>query len=196
MPNFKALVGACCVVLLVSACNDNSTKTSSKTTESATANTTQTTTTVTATPNSFTDPFSYCNAVGTVDKPDSRYTGQALPDNLLNSIIKGGSATADSPIREAGYVTWRCADKNVLVCLAGANIPCEEKADTSTTPHSGMVEFCKTEKNTDSIPAAAAGRTTVYEWSCKEGQPVKGNQVTQVDAQGYPKDWWQVVKAQ
>jgi hypothetical protein len=28
----------------------------------------------------FTDPFAYCAAVGTVDAPDSRYTGPKVPE--------------------------------------------------------------------------------------------------------------------
>lgn len=72
----------------------------------------------------------------------------------------------------------------------GANLPCEAKADTSKEPNDGMIEFCKTDRNANNIGAFATGRTTVYTWSCKDGKPVLGAQVTQVDAQGYPADFW------
>ena len=57
-----------------------------------------------------------------------------------------------------------------------------------------MVDFCKSEPDSDIIPAAAAGRVTIYDWSCKAGKPVKGEQVTSVDEQGYPADFWEEVQ--
>jgi hypothetical protein len=31
-------------------------------------------------PATFTDPFAYCAALGTIDAPDSRYTGPKVPE--------------------------------------------------------------------------------------------------------------------
>lgn len=137
-----------------------------------------------------TDPFAYCETVGTMDKP----AGEALPEKLIQALVKTNVVSADMPqLKEQGFVQWRCMDKKVLACVVGANIPCEAKADTNKEPNTGMNEFCKTETNADNIPAAATGRETVYVWSCKDGKPVVGEQVTQVDAQGYPADFWTVV---
>ncbi len=39
--------------------------------------------------------------------------------------------------------------------------------------------------------ASAAGQETVYEWGCKDGAPVRGQQVLKVDPQGYPVQYWE-----
>ena len=164
--------------------------------------TTETTTTAapqaqatTTPPTGMADPFTYCATVGTMDKPDNRYTGQALPDNLIKAMVGQQMVAEDLPqLREPGFVSWRCMNKKVYACVVGANLPCEEKADTSTEPNAGMVDFCKSEPDSDIIPAAAAGRVTIYDWSCKTGKPVKGEQVTSVDEQGYPADFWEEVQ--
>lgn len=137
-----------------------------------------------------TDPFAYCESVGSIDKPE----GEALPEKLIQAMIKANLVTADMPmLKEPGFVQWRCMDKKVLTCVVGANIPCEAKADISKEPNAGMTEFCKTEANADNIPAAATGRETVYMWSCKDGKPMVGEQVSQVDAQGFAVNNWTAV---
>ncbi len=40
------------------------------------------------------------------------------------------------------------------------------------------------------------GRTTVYEWSCKNGVATPGRQVSQVDARGFIADIWHVISAE
>ncbi|WP_020396253.1 hypothetical protein [Thiolinea disciformis] len=137
-----------------------------------------------------TDPFAYCQTAGTIDKP----TSGALPEKLIQAMVKANMISADLPqLKEPGFVQWRCMDSQVYACVVGANIPCEAKADISKEPNDGMIEFCKTDANAENIPAAATGRTTVYTWSCKDGKPVIGAQVTQVDSQGYPADFWTVL---
>lgn len=136
------------------------------------------------------DPFAYCESVGTIDKP----AGEALPEKLIQAMVKANLVTADMPmLKEPGFVQWRCMDKKVMACVVGANIPCEAKADISKEPNAGMTEFCKTEANADNIPAAATGRETVYMWSCKDGKPMVGEQVSQVDAQGFAMNNWTAV---
>lgn len=136
------------------------------------------------------DPFAYCESVGTIDKP----AGEALPEKLIQAMVKANLVTADMPmLKEPGFVQWRCMDKKVMTCVVGANIPCEAKADISKEPNVGMTEFCKTEANADNIPAAATGRETVYMWSCKDGKPMVGEQVSQVDAQGFAVNNWTAV---
>ena len=34
----------------------------------------------------YSDPFAYCTAVGTVDKPDARYTGPQINEQIINGF--------------------------------------------------------------------------------------------------------------
>ncbi len=79
---------------------------------------------------------------------------------------------------------------NVWVCHFGANLPCQEKADTSQTPTSEMQDYCKANPTADNIPAAVTGRATVYEWGCKDGKPAVVKQVFQSDPRGFLANFW------
>jgi hypothetical protein len=137
----------------------------------------------------YADPFAYCAAVGTIDAPDARYAGPQTPDSVLPKPAEGGAP----PPFPADSVYWRCMDGKVYSCFVGANIPCWDKADTSTEPNTGMQSFCKDQPNAEVIPAVAAGRETIYEWRCKDGAPVMGKQVFQVDAQDFITAYWQEI---
>jgi hypothetical protein len=143
----------------------------------------------------FTDPFAYCAAVGTIDAPDARYTGEQPPAAVVAGIRQAFDAPADTPADFYNNgVFWRCADGQVKACFVGANLPCEAKADLSETPNEGTVAFCNENPSAEVVPAAAAGRATVFAWSCADGAPVKGEQVAQADAQGFIADFWYVIE--
>lgn len=139
----------------------------------------------------YADPFAYCAAVGTIDAPDARYTGPKTPVAVLPNPLGAGTP---SPFPE-GSVYWRCLEGRVYSCAVGANIPCTSKADTSTEPSTDVKSFCQAQPNAEVIPAAAAGRETIYEWRCQSGAPVRVKQVFQVDAQGYVSHYWQQIPA-
>ncbi len=138
----------------------------------------------------YTDPFAYCTAVGTIDSPDARYTGPKMPDSVIQGMIAKGVITADMPAEIQKNAVWRCMDAHVWACHFGANLPCLEKANTSDKPTSEMEEYCKANPNVDNIPAAVTGRATVYEWKCTSGKPAVVQQVFQVDPQGYLSNFW------
>lgn len=143
----------------------------------------------------FTDPFAYCAAVGTIDAPDARYTGEQPPPAVIAGLRAAFNAPADTPAdlyKEGTF--WRCADGQVKACFVGANLPCEEKADLSETPNEGTISFCKENPNADVVPAVATGRATVFTWRCVNGAPEKGDQVFQADAQGFIADFWYVIE--
>ena len=139
---------------------------------------------------SYSDPFAYCKAVGTLDAPDARYTGPALPDALIEGMVKAGLVTEDAPADFKDNAVWRCADSAVWICHFGANLPCQEKADTAKEPSQAMQDFCEANPSADVIPASETGRATVYEWRCTDGKPEAGKQVVQADAQGFLADFW------
>lgn len=136
------------------------------------------------------DPFAYCAAVGAIDTPDARYTGPKLPAAVAQNAIEQGVVSPDMPPDIQMAMVWRCMNGQVWVCHRGANLPCEEKADTSKTPSAAMEDFCKANPAADVIPAAVTGRATVYEWKCSGGQAEIVRQVFQADPQGYLADFW------
>ncbi|MGC8786903.1 MAG: hypothetical protein ACP5Q1_05700 [Anaerolineae bacterium] len=141
-------------------------------------------------PLAFADPFAYCAAVGTMDTPDARYTGPAMPDSVIQAMVAQGIVSADAPPEFQKNAVWRCMDGKVWVCHYGANLPCLEKADTSQVPTSEMEQFCTENPAADVIPAYVTGRATVYEWKCQDGKPVVVSQIFAVDPQGYLADFW------
>jgi putative hemolysin len=138
----------------------------------------------------YDDPFAYCAAVGTIDTPDERYSGPQMPDSIVQAMIRQGIVSADAPAEFQQNAVWRCMDNSVWVCHFGANLPCQEKADTSQVPNSGMEDYCRENPTAETIPAFATGRATVYEWACRDGKPEVVRQVLSGDAQGFLADFW------
>ncbi len=143
----------------------------------------------------FTDPFAYCAAAGTIDSADDRYIGEKLPKSITKRIVGKGIVSADAPAKFVQHAIWRCMDSHVWICHYGANLPCDSKTDASTTPNTGIEEFCKSNPSSDFIPAFATGRETIYEWSCKYGKAVVGKQIVTVDAQGFDSQIWHELTA-
>ena len=138
----------------------------------------------------YTDPFAYCAAVSNVDAPDARYAGPNMPDAIVRGLQAAMQVRPDTPLdpfRTDNF--WRCMNGKVYACTAGANLPCEEKADTSQTPSQAMTSFCQVYPNAD-IPAVAMGRATVYEWQCQNGVATIIRQFGQVDARGFLANIW------
>ena len=133
---------------------------------------------------SFTDPVPYCQAVGTIDSPDARYTGPKLPDWMAAKLRLEPS--------QPKFVEWRCAQGAVLACLYGANIPCNAKADTSREPTAGIIQYCQENPGSDFVPMFVTGHETVVSWACQGPDPVV-TKVEAVDAEGYAKAYWQPV---
>lgn len=139
----------------------------------------------------YSDPFAYCAAVGTLDQPDARYSGPKMPDVLAEGLRKASGAAADAPLdlfRGGGF--WRCMDGKVYACFVGANLPCESKANNNQTPTAEETDYCKANPTSDFIPAAVTGHETVYEWACKDGKPAIVKQVFMVDPRGYIQEIW------
>jgi hypothetical protein len=138
----------------------------------------------------FDDPFAYCAAVGTVDAPDARFTGPDVPD-LVAEGLRDALNTPNTPLEVfIGNSFWRCMNGEVYACTVGANLPCQTKGDLFQTPTDAMVDFCKENVGSDFIPMAVTGRATVYNWTCDEETPVAGEQIFEVDEQGFLSSIW------
>lgn len=139
----------------------------------------------------FTDPFAYCAAVGTIDAPDSRYDGPAVPASIADGLRRAFAAPADAPADAfVRGTSWRCMDGKVYACNVGANLPCGAKADVSTTPTAAVAGFCKEKPDAEVIPAVVTGRETVYEWRCQGAVAVVARRITHADDRGFRADVW------
>lgn len=139
------------------------------------------------------DPFAYCAEVGTTDAPEGDFgaSNPGVPAAVAAGLKVASGAADDAPMEmfeENSY--WRCMDGHVYACTVGANLPCAEKADTSTTPTDAMNEFCADQPDADVIPAYVTGHATVYNWRCVDGEAEAGKQVLTADAQGYIAEFW------
>ena len=142
----------------------------------------------------FTDPFVYCAVVGTVDAPDSRYTGPKVPEVVARGLRRAFGAPANAPLETFLRNTfWRCMDGRVYACTVGANLPCQERADTSRKPGQGIIDFCNNNPHAEVIPAVVTGRTTVYEWKCTNAVPEVVRQFAHPDARGFLSNIWYAI---
>jgi hypothetical protein len=139
---------------------------------------------VTPTAEAYSDPFKYCAAVGTIDTPDARYTGEAVPDVIVNGYLNAADLSgSDEPIDVLRKSTiWRCMDESVYVCNFGANLPCDSKADTAVDPTQAMKDYCSQNPSSDAIPMSVTGHATIYSWGCQDGEPQILEQIDQADA--------------
>jgi hypothetical protein len=104
----------------------------------------------------FDDPFAYCAAVGTIDAPDARYAGPSVPEAIargLQTALGMPEGAPPAPLRE--HSIWRCMAGKVYACTFGANLPCQEKADTGRSPTPAMTAFCQDAPDADAIPPNA-----------------------------------------
>ena len=140
----------------------------------------------------YTDPFAYCSAVGTIDKPDSHYTGEPLPAGILQGYLKAaGLENNGEPLEMLQKSTiWRCMNASVYVCNFGANLPCDSKANTDKNPTQAMQDFCKANPAAEFIPMSVTGHATIYSWGCVNATPKLLAQNEQIDAAGYIAQIW------
>jgi hypothetical protein len=121
----------------------------------------------------FTDPVRYCTAVGTIDAPDSRYTGPPVPAAVDRALLLADSIDADE-------VHWRCSGGVALACNANHTDAC---APTPTVQE--MLQYCAKHPGAKSMPAPNGS------WSCNGTRPViPEDQSWPVDARGFFPDAW------
>jgi hypothetical protein len=146
--------------------------------------------TATPTPGTYTDPFAYCAAEGTIDSPGPQYVGPKVPGSVAQGLQKALNAP-DTPISvlENGSF-WRCMDGHVYACFVGANLPCEDKVNTDRTPTQEEKDYCGQNPNADVIPVVVTGRDTAYEWHCSNGAPEIVRQIAEPDARGFFSNIW------
>lgn len=128
-------------------------------------------------PTEWTDPFSYCAAMGTIDFPDRRYAGPALALAIVETLRVPASSPPDR-------VKWRCVDGAVWACASFDWPVC------AVTPSlAEMVEFCAKNPNTIGLQAPSGN------WSCEETRPViPEGETWPVDERGFLPSAWIEIK--
>jgi hypothetical protein len=148
-------------------------------------------------PKTYSDPFAYCAAIGTVNTPDARYDGPAVPDVIINGYLQAAGLTDSTEpldvLRQS--TTWRCMDGQVMVCNYGANLPCDARANTDNTPTQAMNDYCAQNPGSDFIPMSVTGHESVYSWKCDGKNAVVDQQIDQPDAAGFLSRIWYALPA-
>jgi uncharacterized protein len=129
----------------------------------------------------YSDPFAYCRAVGTIDEPDQRYTGPARPQGFWRAFDMTGAS---------GMLEWRCMDHTVYACASGNSPICGKMSPNDNI--TAIRQFCREEPNAEIVPAAVTGRFPVV-WVCKQGKPVMKQGDFRVDKRGYPVEYWKMM---
>ncbi len=144
----------------------------------------------------FTDPFAYWAAVGTIDKPDAHYSGPEITDAIVKGYLKAAGIKENSAYSGIykEMTIWRCMDQRVYACNFGANLPCDSKANTDQTPTQAMADFCKENPGADFIPMSITGHDIIYSFHCVQDTPELLEQFAQVDAAGYLANIWYAVE--
>lgn len=126
-------------------------------------------------------PGAFCARVGTDD------TLRPIPATLVPAV--NAAFHTSMPTEVATRMTvFRCADRRVMACGMGANLPCG-KADTSRVSVGGA-QWCKQHADAVFIPAYATGHATIFEWRCRDGAAVIAKQVFRVDPRGFVAEFW------
>lgn len=151
--------------------------------------------TAVAGPATYTDPFAYCAAVGTLDAPDARWAGDKVPEVIARGLRQEFTG---SPEGEISFLLrtsfWRCMGGKVYACAVGANLPCQSKANTSRRPTPAMFQYCQANQDSDFIPMYMSDRASIYAWGCRAGVPVITRQITKPDAQGFLANIWYEIR--
>jgi len=138
----------------------------------------------------YLDPVAYCAAVDTIDHPDPRYIGPAVPEWIefsLGKRMKMQVATSESALSP---VAWRCAGGAIMACSIGLGMPCEQKPSMSRVPARAAIEFCRAFPDIDRpLPNLGSG-LSAYQWVCRHGWPQLIGFQPDLDGAGYLDRYW------
>ena len=107
----------------------------------------------------------------------------------LEPLIAEAFGIPAGQVRESAYV--RCAGAKLMACWVGANLDCG-KANVHRSLL-GATAYCRDNPGSNSIPMAATGHDTIYDWRCDGKRAVAGKANRAVDADGYIAGNWKQV---
>jgi hypothetical protein len=129
-------------------------------------------------------PAYYCKRVGTDD------TLRAVPLSLAPEVRRLlGLDMPDEATARTSY--FRCMAGSVMVCTAGANLPCGKANISRSLP--AVEQYCRANPNADIVPTFVTGHDTIYQWRCEGTAAVAGGEVERIDERGFFTRFWQRV---
>lgn len=126
-------------------------------------------------------PAHYCLRVRTDDA--TRHIPPALAGRV--NALFGFHMPAQAAV---ATTVFRCADGRVMVCNAGANLPCG-KANTSRA-NAGASAWCREHPGAEVIPMAATGHDSIYAWRCAGAEAEIARQTEHMDQRGFVARYW------
>jgi hypothetical protein len=126
-------------------------------------------------------PAPYCKRVGTDD------TLRAVPATLAPAVRRLFSLQMpDEMIIQTSQ--FRCMAGDVMVCTAGANLPCGKAKTSRSLPAAG--QYCREHPDSEVVPMVVTGHDTIYHWRCVGASAVAGEAVEPLDPRGFFVRFW------
>jgi hypothetical protein len=122
------------------------------------------------------------------DSPAAPRAAVPVPPELEAKVARAFKMPVDL-VRDEGFV--RCAGTRLLACVIGANLNCGKANLSRSLP--GAREFCRENPDAGSIPMAATGHDTIYDWRCVGRRAIAARTVVAVDGQGYDAGNWRAL---
>ena len=133
----------------------------------------------------YSDPVAYCKAVGTIDKPDARYTGPEAPSmdgQATEHAARSGQAHGMALRR------WLCSRLPVRRQYSVRF----ERPSPARSRRQPISDYCKQNPGSDFVPMYVTGHDTAVSWACHGSTPAVIHSA-QIDAQGYQANYWRKV---
>ena len=123
------------------------------------------------------DIWSYCQSVGTADKPNRRLLDKAAEKEIREVLNE-----------QQGILEWRCMDGSVYACVWFNGPICSKRAGL----HDEDIErYCQQVVNEPSVPSYITGHSDPsIDWACKHGKAVITGGDFRTDRRGYPVEVW------
>jgi hypothetical protein len=130
-------------------------------------------------------PGEYCRQISTDDAL------RAVPASLVPVAVRLFQLDALPADQVQRSTYFRCANRHVLLCNLGANLPCG-KADTRRDIP-GADGWCADHAGSDFIPMYVTGHATIYQWRCDGPKAAITGTAFTVDDHGFIAQMWKQV---
>jgi hypothetical protein len=112
---------------------------------------------------------------------------QPIPDELVAAAQKLFGTDMPSDAIKTGTV-FRCMDKQIWLCNAGANLVCDKANGRRTS--AGASHWCRENPNSQAVPMSATGHDTLYIWSCAGTAARVAGNASHLDRRGFIRENW------